>query len=381
MASFADIDPRDIREDCRFHTGYKPCGKHDGCPGCPAFQPRGTEILVIKIGAMGDVLRTKCLLPALKRAHPQSWITWITAPGSEPIARDPLVDQVLAYDADGLMALEGRRFDLVLSLDKEPGPLALSRKVDAARRVGFAPTAANTATVWNDGAAYALRLGLSDELKFRRNTLTHQEILHQVAELPYAGDRFGLVVGDRARAAAAQALAAQGVPPDARVVALNAGCGPVFLTKQWPAERFAELASAIVAETGAWVALLGGPREREQVEAVAALLPPEARARVALPGCGHPLEVFFALVERASVLVTADTLALHVGVATGRWVVAFFGPTCHQEIDLHGRGEKIVTDYPCSPCYLKECDVRPSCMQAQRARPLLEAVVRGLAAA
>jgi heptosyltransferase-2 len=35
------------------------------CGDCPCFAPRGERILIIKLGAPGDVLRTTCLLPAL----------------------------------------------------------------------------------------------------------------------------------------------------------------------------------------------------------------------------------------------------------------------------------------------------------------------------
>lgn len=381
MTSFADIPIEAIRTDCRFYSGYKPCGKHDGCPGCPAFEARGTEILMIKIGAMGDVLRTKCLLGGLKRAHPRSWITWITAPGSEPIVRDPMVDEVLALDAGGLLALEGRRFDLLLSLDKEPAPLALSRRLDAGARYGFAPTPWNRATAWNPGAAYALRLGLSDDLKYRRNRLTHPEILYRLAELDYAGDEYGLVVDETGRAMARARLEELGWVGGRAVVGLNTGCGPVFETKAWTIDGFAGLARSL-ASSGIDVWLLGGTREGalhgQIMERVGSIAGP---GRVIDTGNDNALGTFFALVERCDAVVSSDSLAMHVAIALKRPVVAFFGPTCEQEVDLFGRGEKIVTDYPCSPCYLKRCDVRPSCMQALTAETVEAAVRRVLAAA
>jgi ADP-heptose:LPS heptosyltransferase len=127
-------------------------------PGLSHYAPRGEQILIIKLGAMGDVLRTKSLLPALKRAHPTSWIVWLTAPGSESIARDPLVDEVRTLTTEGVMSLEHRPWTRVLCLDKDPHALALSAKLDAKIRQGFAPTPYNTVTVWNDAATDALRL-------------------------------------------------------------------------------------------------------------------------------------------------------------------------------------------------------------------------------
>ena len=126
--------------DCRHYTGYKPCPKGgDDCEMCTPQDARGTEILIIKIGAMGDALRTKCLLPGLKKRHPHSWITWLTAPGSESIVRDPRVDEIRTLTAEGVLALEGRRYDFLLCLDKEPGALAVARKLEAGRKLGYAP--------------------------------------------------------------------------------------------------------------------------------------------------------------------------------------------------------------------------------------------------
>ncbi|MBI5154905.1 glycosyltransferase family 9 protein [Candidatus Poribacteria bacterium] len=380
MASFSNITPTEIRADCRYYTGYKPCHRHDGCPGCDRFEPRGTEILIIKLGAMGDVLRTKSLLTGLKRAHPASWITWLTHAGSEPLARDPNVNQVLPLTAEGLLALEGRRFDVLLCLDKDAAALALSRRVSARHRFGYAPTDHNTVTVWNEGAAYALQLGLSDDLKYRGNTLSHMEILYRMAELEYQGDEYGLLVTEAARESADRVLRRCGIAAGSPIVGINTGCGPVFETKGWTVDGFSGLIEGLAARTDASLLLLGGPREAALHAELMARSGRLAGSRLFDSGTGNSLEVFFALVERTDAVVTADTLALHAAIALRKHVVAFFGPTCEQEVDLFGRGEKIVTDFACSPCYLKRCDVRPSCMMAMTVETVEAAARRVLAA-
>jgi hypothetical protein len=65
-------------------------------------------------------------------------------------------------------------------------------------------------------------------------------------------------------------------------------------------------------------------------------------------------------------------------VARARPVVAFFGPTSDAEIDLYGRGEKIVTRLDCRCCYLSDCPVRPHCMQSLSVQDLADAVDRWL---
>jgi heptosyltransferase-2 len=63
-------------------------------------------------------------------------------------------------------------------------------------------------------------------------------------------------------------------------------------------------------------------------------------------------------------VVTGDTLGLHVAVARGVGVVALLGPTCAQEIELFGLGERIVSSVECAPCYRRRCDREPNCMDA-----------------
>ncbi len=375
--TFATIGLHEIKLDCRHYTGYRPCRKHDGCPECPHYTPRGGQILLIKLGAMGDVLRTKSVLPALKRAHPESWIVWLTEPGSEAIVRDPLVDEIRTFTPAGIAAIEGRRYVRLACLDKDPHALALSARLDADLRQGFAPTPYNTVTVWNEGAMDALRLGLSDEFKFRINRKTAPHIVHDMLGLEFCNDRFRLQVPQEARRAARDILESLEVPPRRPIVGLNTGCGPVFATKGWTTEGMIDFIRLMAGE-GVSVLLLGGPREEPLHREIMSACPDRAGAELFDSGNRNSLETFFALVEACDAVVTSDSRAMHVATALDRGVVAFFGPTCEQEVDLFGLGEKIVTDFPCSPCYLRSCDKSPTCMQALAGATVAAAVRRVL---
>ncbi len=375
--TFATIGLDEIKLDCRHYTGYKPCRQHEGCPGCPHYAPRGDQVLVIKLGAMGDVLRTKSILPGLRRQHPGCWLVWLTDPGSEAIVRDPLVDEIRAFTPSGLGALEGRHFSRIACLDKDAHALALSARLPADFRQGFAPTPHNTVTIWNEGAMEALRLGLSDEFKFRINRKTAPHIVHDMLGLEFHNDRFRLHVADAARREARAILDGIEIPRNRPIVGLNTGCGPAFATKGWTVDGMVELIRILAARDLA-ILLLGGPREAEVHRELLSACSDQAGTELFDSGTHNPLETFFALVEACSVIVTSDSLAMHVATALDRGIVAFFGPTCEQEVDLHGLGEKIVTDFPCSPCYLKSCDKSPTCMQALRGSTVAEAVQRVL---
>ncbi len=373
MTSFSRISLDEIKLDCRYYTGYKPCHRFDGCPNCPHYEARGEQILIIKLGAMGDVLRTKAILPALKRQNPKSWIVWLTNPGSESLVHDPMVNEVHALSVAGIEALKGREFSKIYCLDKDKEALSLSASLNGKKRYGFAPTPYNTVTVWNEASMYALRLGLSDELKFFENEKNAMEIVAEMCELPYAGEVYNLMIPEKACINAQKKWDAMGIPPGYPVVGLNTGCGPVFETKAWTKEGFSELVQ-LLNQAGIPAVLLGGPRERalhqellqENLKMVGTLLFDS--------GNDNSLEDFFGLVDQCKLVVTADSLALHIAIALRKKVVTFFGPTCHQEVELFGLGEKFVTDFKCSPCYLKKCPHDISCMMALKAPTIFNLV-------
>jgi len=55
-------------------------------------------------------------------------------------------------------------------------------------------------------------------------------------------------------------------------------------------------------------------------------------------------------------------------------VLVILGPTCHQEIELYGRGTKIISDFECSPCYLSVCPKKVTCMDATEVDTVFEAL-------
>jgi len=375
----SSCDPARLRLDCRQYRGDRPCraGVQGVCPtACPAYDPMGFRILVIKLGALGDVIRTAALLPGLKETWPASHITWVSRPsGVRMLAHHPQIDRLLPLDAETLAHLEVERFDLVLSLDKEPGPAGLAMRVPAAQRRGIGLSRYGTVYPLNPECAPYFALGLDDEQKFRGNTQSYPQLIYQALGLTYAGQRYELFPAPTDRAHAAAVWNALGVRPADAVVGLNTGAGRVFANKNWPEERFAALARRLARRTGVRVALLGGPDEQALNARIARACP-----GVLDTGSTHAELQFAALVERCGVVVTGDTMALHVAVALRVPVVALFGPTCAQEIDLFGCGERIVTGLPCSPCYRRECDRTPNCMDDIDLERVLAAVDRWLTA-
>lgn len=364
--------------DCRYYIGDRPCVYVRECPGCPHYSPQGMRILIIKTGALGDVLRTTILLGGIKRAHPHSHITWITAPSAVSLVPKSLVDKIWPMSHETLGKLQAEEFDLVLSLDKEPEMAALAMIARSKEKRGMGVNVRGAVHPLNPEMALYYRLGLDNHLKFHINRRTYPDLLAEAVRIPYDPqiDDYHLDLSDGDRDQARNLLLQQGLSPGDPIVGINTGAGGVFVNKDWTFLGYVDLIRELEREKIP-VLLLGGDRESKRVSDLHRSF---RSPYVKDIGTHHPLGVFSALAEQCRVLVTGDTLGMHVGLAVKTRVVAIFGSTQPHEIEMFGRGEKVITQIECAPCYKRACDIHPSCMELITPDTVLQAVRRQLAA-
>jgi heptosyltransferase-2 len=347
-----------------------------------------TDVLILKTAALGDVLRTTSVLPGLAATCARLRVTWLTAPGAIDLVRThPLVARVVAADPGDRLALERARreladveWDWLLSFDDEEPLCALASGL-CARRLSGAHLAPDGRRAYTRDVAPWFDMGLlsvhgkaaADRLKIE-NTRSHARIYAGMLGLPMARPELHLPAEPRERARAL--WRERGLDARRPVVGLNTGAGGRWTSKQLPVERVVALIEGLAAELPGEAAflVLGGENEAARNRAI--LDGAAARglgARAIDAGVRHPLLDFAGLVGLCDVLVTSDSLALHVAVALGVRCVAFFAPTSAAEIELYGRGEKIVSTAPDACSYRPDADT--STLTAAR---LAEAVVRQL---
>jgi ADP-heptose:LPS heptosyltransferase len=353
-------ESREISFDCRFFMGDRPCVWHKTTGvlcRCDHYEPIDERILIIKLDAMGDVLRTTALLPALAAAHPRAAITWITRRESKPLLdRNPYISEVVSYGEDALIQLDARTFDRVINLDAGKNSSALATAAKAPRKDGFVLDQRGYVQPTNAAARRWLEMGVFDDLK-RQGTRTYQDLMADIIGLAGCPHRYVLVLTDQERAGAVSQLRRLGVDFTRPVVGLNTGAGSRWELKQWREDGYLELINRLARRHDAQFVLLGGPEERERHE----------RLRAANPllidvGCDNPVRHFAALVGACDVVVTGDTLAMHLSLALGRRTIVLFGPTSSTEIEMYGLGEKVVPQMDCLSCYKMTCDFVPNCM-------------------
>jgi heptosyltransferase-2 len=100
--------------------------------------------------------------------------------------------------------------------------------------------------------------------------------------------------------------------------------------------------------------VLGGADEAERNAEI--LRRAEGRVRAIDAGTNNSIADFAALVDRLDLLVTSDSLAMHIAIARKVRVLAFFAPTSAAEIELYGRGEKIASTAPDYCSYRSDAD-------------------------
>ena len=352
---------REIAFDCRYFLGDRPCVWHKAtgvlCT-CDHYQRIAERILIIKLDAMGDVLRTSALLPALAEAHPGATITWITRRESQPLLeRNPYITEIIDYGQDALLQVQAQTFDRVINLDAGKTSAALASVANAKQKDGFVLDPRGYVQPTNDAARRWLEMGVFDDLK-RRGTRTYQELMLEIVGLGGVPHRYVFELTEAERARGRVHLEEAGVDFSRPVLGLNTGAGRRWQFKQWREDGYLELVERLARKHDVQFVLLGGPEERERHRRLTA----SSRVPLIDSGCDNPVRSFAAIVGACSLVVAGDTLAMHLSLALGRRTIVLFGPTSAAEIELYGLGEKIVPQLDCLACYKPTCDFVPNCM-------------------
>lgn len=297
-----------------------------------------TRLLIVRVGAMGDVLHALPAAAALRRARPDWVIDWVVDERWQPLLEEdgqggPVVNvaftvPVRAWKSAPLSIATVRSFldfrklrghyDMVVDMQGTLRSAALGWLAGAGTLMGYADPREGMA-----GALYGqsfLRQG--------------EHVVQQGAALlgAVSGVQLEPVAPEIAKTEWAENWAAELVG-DSRVCVLTPRAG--WVTKQWPVERFGELAKRLRAM--GYKCLVNAPRaDDELAEAVVAASGGAAETVV----CN--VAGMIALVRRARLLVGGDSGPMHLAAMLGVPLVALYGPTNPERNGPWGPGAKAV---------------------------------------
>lgn len=343
-------------------------------PQCPHRQLANHHILFVHLGALGAVVRSTSLLAAIQRKYPQSHITWVTDPLAAKLLRGhPRIHRVLTTEAPDLLKLSALHFDVALNIDKslEAGGVLAQASFD--QLYGFEIDAQTGAILpANAGAEELWRLGLDNDLKFHVNQKPETQLMVEALELGFfQRDEYDLPLTSEELAEAArrrvQWQSAQGP-----VFGLNTGCSDVIPMKKWTVAFHRQVIQSLFQEGFRNIVLLGGPEDTSRNREIAQGLP------VVQSSTQSGLRDGLISVEACDLIVTGDSLGLHMAIARRKFSVAWFGPTCAHEIDLYDRGVALRSQLACSPCWRRSCHNPSMCYDQVEVREVLQAVQKGV---
>jgi len=311
------------------------------------------SLLIIKTGALGDVLRTTSILPGLAKREPQLRVTWLTAPAArELVENHPLVSEVLTVNPNDAAevslvteTLSKTRWDRIFSFDDEEPLCELASALEC-KQLSGAFISGEGARTYSEDVEPWFGMGLLS--KFGKKRADQLKIANEESHASIFARMLGIEAGETELPLLAEAtsfgeaFAAKHELAGKLVVGLNTGAGGRWVSKQLSVEKSVQFATEVAerATRGSTFVVLGGPAEDERNSSLLASLR-EAGLTAVDGGTQNTIGQFAAIVSELSLLLTSDSLALHIGVARKIAVVAFFAPTSAAEIELYGRGVKV----------------------------------------
>lgn len=321
------------------------------------------KILIIKLGAIGDVIRTTSILAGLKDKHRECTIEWVTKKESfDALKNDGYIKKIYLI-GNVKNELNDKSYDLVICLDDEHAACELASNAGSKKIIGAyldngeRSYTKDSATWFDMGLLSRFGKQKADELK-AKNKKSYQEIMYEILGLEYEKQEPILVLNKKELDFGRKFALKNKIKKNDLVIGINTGAGGRWEDKKLSIEKTAELIDKLNFELrnrNAKIILFGGPEEAERNEKIKNLV----KTSIIDAGCNNSLMEFASLVNLCNILVASDSLALHIGVALKKKIVCFFCPTSANEIELYNRGIKILPKVGCLCCYKPKCSIPP----------------------
>jgi len=288
------------------------------------------KLLIIKLGysetldnqvslvtSLGDVLRATVLLHFFKEYR----ISWLVAAKARPLLEgNRYIDRIYDYNQQALCLLQKKSFDLVINLEKLPGVCAFAEALATKRYLGFRLGGANQPRV--KFIAKDKSAKISQYLAEKKNNQDcWQQVIAESLGKQWRGE--GYILGYR---------------PSSKIkydIGFNWTVGNKWPVKAWPRKKWKKLGGLI-----------------------------DKKYSISWQKGLNSLKEYIDWLNSCRLVVTADTLGLHICFALRKRVIALFGPTSHREMHFYNCGSVILpqTTYRCLPCFKSKCSKKRQCM-------------------
>jgi heptosyltransferase-1 len=330
------------------------------------------RILIVKLGALGDVVHAIPVAAALRRAFPSARIDWLVSrKHREILDLVPVIDRRLVMNDREMIAairgLRGSRYDVAFDLQGLIKSAVLARASGAARVVGFtARYARERIASWFYTDAHDPGGGGMYHVDEHHVVYTNLGVLEEVG-IRAGEPEFPI---DPVESTVAAGVAAR---TGGRYAILNPGAA--WPNKRWPPARFGAVAAELHRRHALPSVVVWGPDEQSIAQAVvnassgaATLVPRTTIADVV------------ALARGAALYVAGDTGPAHIATAVGTPIVGLYGPTRPSRNGPLAAADLTVSRADVCRCHhLRQCRLATMCLEDVQVDEVLAAVERRLA--
>jgi ADP-heptose:LPS heptosyltransferase len=326
------------------------------------------RLIVARLDNAGDVLLCGPALRAIRRALPACHITLWASPGGAPVASllpdvdDVLVSRALWQDLGHLPFDPERERDLVQQLaeGQYDGAILFTSFRQSPHPAAYAcylagiPLRAGQSREFAGGVLSEVVTPLPDEAhQVERN-------LHLVESLGFTADstRLAVTIPPAARDSLGLKLRLKGIGFGRPFVVLHPGAS--CAARRYPLDRFAEVGQRLLAMQSGPLVITGTERDRPLAERLTREI---GAGAISLAG-ETDLPEFAALVERATAVLTNNTLTMHLADAVGTPQVVLFAGTelASQWRPRNAPARLLQRPTDCSPCYGFDCPFGLACL-------------------
>lgn len=354
----------EVKYDCRYFRTGIPClpNKQSGeiCSTCTQYDPVKTRVLIIKLGALGDVIRTTPLIERFKKEYKHVHFTWLThSPDVLPKAE---IDVIYKWDFTSVYTIEHAKFDIAINLDKDVEACMLLKNVSADKKFGY---------IWEDNhiapatpnAKHKLLTGFFDQLS-QANTKSYLEEIFEICHFDFQKEEY--LINLNQNLADAWKANFQSLAKGKKIIGLNTGCGPRWNTRLWSEESWQQLAKEL-RNLGYFPIFLGGELEHEKNARMA------EQTQSHYPG-HFSLEEFMAITNACDVIVTQVSMMMHIATALKKKMVLCNTIFNKHEFELYNRGVIVGPPSPCQCYFGNTCVKGVSCMHDIKPSDFIQAI-------
>ena len=277
--------------------------------------------------SLGDVLRTTFILNYFK-----DWdVSWIVDEKAFPLLDgNPFIKRTVIWSGAEAVRekLGSEEFDLVINFENLSEICEFVSLLKGRKFMGFSINGLPDSV----GSQRLIEISMSPEKK-RRNVLSWQEILANAIGKKWNGEKY--ILGYRPKSSVIYDIG------------FNWTTSNKWKNKVWPRNKWLKLEKSL-----------------------------NKKYTISWQRGMNNLYEYIEWINSCKLIVTADTLGLHLALALNKRVVALFGPTSPHEVYLYELGSYLLPrkKYDCMPCFRTYCGRGKPCIELITPEEVKEAV-------